>query len=81
MSVDTNTTPVLTLTGIGLDTCRNLTGTDVVEIRNVLAEHGFEVTLADTLGIDFGGPDPYHHVDVRADEHANTCNRDEYMWG
>lgn len=59
-------------TRVGLDARGDLSGADVVEERNILAEDGLEVFLAETLRANLAGVHPDVHVNERADERADT---------
>lgn len=57
---------------IGLDPRRDFSGTKLVKVRDILPQHGLEISFPNPLCIDFSRPLPDEHVGVRADEHADT---------
>lgn len=65
-------TTVRELTSVSLDTCGNLSGANIVEVRNVLSENGLEVSFAKTFCVNFSCVDPNVHVDKCAREHPDT---------
>ena len=60
------------LTGVGLDPCSNLSGTDGIEEGDILTENGGEIRFTEALCADFRSMRPNRHEYHIRGEHANT---------
>ena len=57
---------------IRLDPRCDLSGTKLVKVRDILPQHGLEISFPNPLCVDLSGPLPDEHVRIGADEHADT---------
>lgn len=62
----------MVLTGVRLDTSRNFTGTDVIEVGDILAKNGLKIAFAKTFGVNLSGIHPTIHVNESCEQHSNT---------
>lgn len=69
------------LTCIGLNPRGNLSGTNIIEECDVLAQNSLQVTFTNALGVHFTGVYPDVHISVCADKHSDACQLDQLVNG